>query len=202
MKKRVWVLLFLLAAIAVSAQESGIPRYSDIPLDNIHIIRLQEASLALGNNVSAMEGMLKEFKDEQNAQVADLRRSVDSMQQSLSAAVADLQDAIEEIRTGPDVQFATPTEYKMPAYLIALLGGNIFLLVLIIIMLFWLREQYYVHRETHKKDHIHPAPDELVAYVKHALEHKRKVPDLRLELANKGWTPSIIEHAVHAAKEK
>ena len=201
-------MLVLLLATAVSAtNHSLIPRYSDFPLDNIHILRLQEASRSLGGNVSEMKQELEQFRQEQNSQMLDIRTTVDSFQRSSAAQLAELRALIDEfgkkveqIPSGP--RFEAPTEIKFPPYLVALLGITIFLLVVVIILIFWLREQYYVHRETHAEGHIHPAPAELIAYVGHALQHDKSLKDIRMELAGKGWSPSIIEHAIHAAKEK
>ncbi|HLF55163.1 MAG TPA: hypothetical protein VI612_05600 [Candidatus Nanoarchaeia archaeon] len=206
--KKGLLLVVLLATIAygevIESNFSTIPRYSDFPLDNIHILRLQEASTSLGGNVSEMRQMLATFKDEQNAQMAEVRSTMDSLQRSMSERIAGMQSAVDSFsqRAGVAPAFAVPAEITFPPYLFVLLGANIFLLVLIIILIFWLREQYYVHRETHAEEHIHPAPKELVDYVGHAFEHKRSLRDIRMELAGKGWSPSIIEHAIHAAREK
>ncbi len=201
-------MVVLLATIAygevVESNFSKIPRYSEFPLDNIHILRLQEASASLSGNVSEMRDMLASFKNEQNAQMAELRSTVDSLQRSMSERIAGMQTAVDSFaeKSRAEPAFAVPAEIEFPPYLFVLLGVNIFLLVLIIVLIFWLREQYYVHKEVHTEEHIHPAPKELIDYVSHAFEHKRSLRDIRMELAGKGWSPSIIEHAIHAARER
>ncbi len=210
MKKRL-VLLALLLATAVFAQNNldsnytkTIPRYDDFPLDNIHIVRLQQAASALGGNVSALQGELRSYEEQRSREMSEMRGSLDSFQRSILAQVAALQNSVDSLsgRAINPPEVAVPAEIKFPPYMLVLLGANIFLLVIVIILIFWLREQYYVHRETHKEEHIHPAPPELIAYVGHQLEHDKSLRDIRMELAGKGWTPSIIEHAIHAAKEK
>ncbi len=210
MKKRL-VLLALLLATAVFAQNNldsnytkTIPRYDDFPLDNIHIVRLQQAASALGGNVSALQGELRAYEEQRSREMSEIRGSLDSFQRSIIAQVAQLQNSVDGLsgRAVSPPEVAVPAEIKFPPYMLVLLGVNIFLLVIVIVLIFWLREQYYVHRETHKEEHIHPAPPELIAYVGHQLEHDKSLRDIRMELAGKGWTPSIIEHAVHAAKEK
>ena len=128
---------------------------------------------------------------------------MDDLKRSVTSQLQALQNSIEGKRLpAPTLLMPAPTQIQFPYYVIILLGLNVFLLIVVIILIIWLREQYYVHRETHKKDHIHPAPKALINYVGHQLEHKKKLHSIRLELAKKGWTPSIIEHAIHAAKEK
>ena len=198
---------------AVSSDQVGnktIQRFSDFPLDNIHILRLQDASLALGANVSLMGNDLRGYEAEQSRvqleqgrELSQLRNSFDTFERSVLAQLGAMQNSMTEIKAGtenrPELQVPAAT---FPPYVIILLGLNVFLLVLVIILIFWLREQYYVHRETHTTEHIHPAPKELIEFVKHQLSHDKKLPEIRMELAGKGWTPSIIEHALHAAREK
>ena len=214
MKKSVlFVVIVLLATAAFAAEnlESNFtkttPRYDDFPLDNIHILRLQDAATSLGGNVSELRQMVEKMEERRSGEISQLSGNIDSFQRSMIAQVSSLQNSIESLegridKLSPSPEFAVPAEIKFPPYMIILLGVNVFLLVLVIILIFWLREQYYVHRETHTEEHIHPAPPELIGFVKHQLDHNRKLHEIRMELAGKGWTPSIIEHAVHAAKEK
>jgi len=205
-------LLVLLLATVVFAQDNieddyvaSTPRYNDFPLDNIHILRLQDAAKSLGGNVSELKEEVKKIEQRRSDEISRLEGSIDSLQRSIIAQVAGVQQSVDGISKRIDKgrpELASPAELRLPPYMMVLLGVNVFLLVLVIILIFWLREQYYVHRETHKEHHIHPAPPELISYVKHQFEHKRKIHDIRLELASKGWSPSLIEHAIHAAKEK
>ena len=212
MKKRLLLLALLLATV-VSAQ-SGIKsasideivRYSDFPLDNIHILKLQEASVSLGGNVSELRNENKAWQEQRSQEISQIQGALDSFQRSMLAQVGQMQSTIDRLEKSVASQsrpsLEVPSVIRFPPYMIVLLGANIFLLVLIVILIFWLREQYYVHRETHKEEHIHPAPQELINYVNHQLEHDKPLKDIRMSLAEKGWTPSIIEHAIHAAREK
>lgn len=229
MQKRLVLIVLLLCSIAsaqvlydreydstypaVSSDQVGnktIQRFSDFPLDNIHILRLQDASLALGANVSLVRQDLKNYQVEQSRvqleqgrELAQLSNNFDTFERSVLAQLGAMQNSLTDIKAGtqnrPDLQVPAAT---FPPYVIILLGLNVFLLVLVIILIFWLREQYYVHRETHATEHIHPAPKELIDFVRHQLSHDKKLNEIRMELAGKGWTPSIIEHALHAAREK
>lgn len=222
MKKGVLFVL-LLASIAFAqvnvpydstypnAPAMGITRYSDFPLDNIHILRLQEAATSLGGNVSLLKADLEQYNAGHKASQAQLdmklssiQAAMDQFQRTVLAQLSSMQNSRDSISglavASPDVQ--VPAQTSFPPTLVALLGLNVFLLLVVIILIFWLREQYYVHKETHKEDHIHPAPQDLINYVAHQLEHKRTVHEIRMELANKGWTPSVIEHAIHAARER
>lgn len=209
MKKSV-LLLVLLLAVSVSAQENlvsskSIPRYTNMELDNIHILRLQDASMALSKNVSDMHAELQSFHAEQSQILSDLRSGMEQLKSSMSDRISGMQTVVDGL---PDQvaesmpQLQSPVEIQLPPYVMVLLGVNILLLAIVIILIFWLREQYYVHKVVHKEEHIHPAPPELIAFVSERLDRGKKLGDIRMELANKGWTPSIIEHAIHAAKEK
>jgi hypothetical protein len=210
MKKGVLLLLLLVTSVFAAENlysnytKEVIPRYTDFPLDNIHILRLQEAAVSLGGNVTELREQNKEWQELRSNEISQLQGQMDSFQRSMLANVAQIQSTVDAIANKVDAspQLEMPAEVKFPPYVIALLGANIFLLVVIVILIFWLREQYYVHRETHKEEHIHPAPVELINYVKHQLEHDKSLKDVRMQLAEKGWTPSIIEHAIHAAREK
>lgn len=204
-------MLALLLATTVFAQQnlitntSGeIKRYSDFPLDNIHILRLQDAAISLGGNVSELRNENRAWQEQRTNEISQLQGQMDSFQRSMLANVAQIQSTVDAIAKKVDARpsLEAPTQIKFPAYIIFLLGFNILLLIVIVILIFWLREQYYVHRETHKEEHIHPAPEELINFVKHQFEHNRSLKDIRMQLAEKGWTPSIIEHAIHAAREK
>jgi len=214
--KKGLLLVFVLLAVTVSAQVnvpydstfppadgSGVTRYSDFPLDNIHILRLQEASQTLGQNVSALQGSQAEFQSQQQQELAQMRASLDSFERSMLLQVGALQNQIAGVNASPAPSLEYPIgTAQFPPAVIALLGINVFLLIVVIILIFWLREQYYVHRETHKEEHIHPAPPKLINYVRHQIEHKQSLSDIRMELSQKGWTPGVIEHAIHAARER
>ncbi|MBW2970509.1 hypothetical protein KY309_01850 [Candidatus Woesearchaeota archaeon] len=225
MKKRILLLVLILATTAFAAENlesnytKGIVRLSDFPLDNIHILRLQEAATSLGGNVSHMETKLAAYNEQHMREFTKLQTSIENMQFTTLAQVAALQTAIDRatqrlddatdkitgMQVAPTLENPAPTEEEMPSYLLILLGVNIFLLILIVILILWLRSHYKPKKEEKeykKEEHIHPAPPELIAYVKGQLDKNKKVHDIRIELAGKGWTPSIIEHAIHAAKEK
>lgn len=218
------VLLVLLLASFVSAQvnvpydsvypeapANKITRFSDFPLDNIHILRLQEAATSLGGNVSILKDDLEQYnaghkqaQAQLDSKLSSLQSNMEQFQRTVLAQLSSMQNSMGPVSglavAAPQVQ--VPAQTSFPPTLVALLGLNVFLLLVVIILIFWLREQYYSHKETHKEDHIHPAPLDLINYVKHQLEHKKSQHDIRMELANKGWTPSIIEHALHAARER
>lgn len=197
MLKRV-IFLCILCAMTVFAQQNV---FSDIPLDNVHILRLQEAAASLGGNVTELRESMQEWQTERSGEVQSLRSDMAQFQVSLQSQITELKDQIKNIEH-PEAQYPATAEIGLPPYVVALLAVNVVLLILVIILIFWLREQYFVHRETHKEEHIHPAPKELVEYVKGEIEDRRSLNTIRMKLIDKGWTPSIIEHAIHAAREK
>jgi hypothetical protein len=175
--------------------------FSDIPLDNVHILRLQEAAANLGGNVTELRESMQDWQTQRSGEIQSLRSDMAQFQVSIQSQITEVKDQIKNIEH-PEAQYPAKAEIGLPSYVIALLAVNVVLLILVIILIFWLREQYFVHRETHKEEHIHPAPKELVDYVKGELEDRRSLNSIRMKLIDKGWTPSIIEHAIHAAREK
>lgn len=228
MKKRLLLLVLLLAVTAFAGDNletnfsKGIVRYDDFPLDNIHILRLQEAATSLGGNVSELKREMADFQQKRTGEIAQLQESMDDMQRGVTAQVASLQNSIDQMGSRFDhateqisgaqavqvKEVQVPAQTSSPPYLIILLAGNLFLLIFVIILIFWLKS-HYTHKPTikeekdiPKEEHIHPAPPELIAYVKGQFDRNKKLHDIRMELAGKGWTPSIIEHAIHAARER
>jgi Sec-independent protein translocase protein TatA len=197
MLKRVIVLCILCASIVFAQQNI----FSDIPLDNVHILRLQEAAANLGGNVTELKESMQEWQTERAGEIQSLRSDMAQFQVSLQSQITELKDQVKNM-PHPEAQYPATAQIGLPPYVIALLAVNVILLILVIMLIFWLREQYFVHRETHKEEHIHPAPKELVEYVKGELEDRRSLNSIRMKLIDKGWTPSIIEHAIHAAREK
>ena len=153
MKKSVLLVVIVFLATAVFAAENlesnftkTIPRYDDFPLDNIHILRLQEAATSLGGNVTEMKTEIQTMEERRSGEIAQLTGSIDSFQRSIIAQVASLQNSIQSLegridKLSPAPEIAVPAEIKFPPYMIILLGVNIFLLVLVIILIFWLRDR-------------------------------------------------------------
>ncbi len=195
MLKRVIVLCILCASMVFAQQNV----FSDIPLDNIHILRLQEAAANLGGNVTELRESMQEWQTERSGEVQALRSDMAQFQVSLQSQITELKDQVKNL---PHPEAPSSVQVGLPPYVLVLLAVNVVLLIIVILLIFWLREQYYVHRETHKEEHIHPAPKELVEYVKGEIEDRRSLNTIRMKLIDKGWTPSIIEHAIHAAREK
>lgn len=173
--------------------------FSDIPLDNVHILRLQEAAASLGGNVTELKESMQEWQTSRSGEIQALRSDMAQFQVSIQSQITELKDQIKNL---PHPEAPASVKIGLPPYILALLAVNVVLLIIVILLIFWLREQYYVHRESHKEEHIHPAPRELVEYVKGELEDKRSLNTIRMKLIDKGWTPSIIEHAIHAARER
>lgn len=213
MQKRLVVIVLLLSLAAFAAEnlesdfEPGIPRYHDFPLDNIHILRLQDAASALGGNVSLLKNDLHTYETQRSREIQELRDSVNRVEGRLMSQIQGMQAAIDvAAQNRPNVDVPAPPQQGMPVYLVVLIGINIFLLLIIAVLVVFLLEQH--RKQKPKKDdakkndeHIHPAPKELIEYVSKQLS-KKSVHDIRMELLQKGWMPSIIEHAIHAAKER
>ncbi|MBS3125102.1 hypothetical protein J4211_02515 [Candidatus Woesearchaeota archaeon] len=196
MKKRIVLFLLLLVASAFAdvpydstylpANTSQNTVYSDFPLDNIHILRLQEASMALGKNVSVLHDELANYQEHQSNQISGMQASIDSLQRSLQTQVRSLQSTVQQLEVpAPLVVEPNPT----PLHLLLL--SNLILFGIVIVLLI------AVHRKPLPEDHLNPAPSELVQYIRAS---RKTTHDLRMELVAKGWTPSLIENAMKVAK--
>src|SRR3990167_6075580 len=63
-----------------NAPGMGITRYSDFPLDNIHILRLQEAASSLGGNVTLLKTDLAKYDAEHKSAQRSLDQKLSSLE--------------------------------------------------------------------------------------------------------------------------
>lgn len=203
MKK--WVLFFLLfillllPAVFAVEQPTPIPRYSDFPLDNIHILRLQDAAKSIASNVSMLEDEIIDFKITQTEQLNAFRKTLEEYNRMHSQQFRSLEEKLTQTQVSPPETVETPqAEKKVPATVYTLLSVNVLILVIVIILIFYLRSEYIKKIKKHESEA--PSPDQLIAYVKRNLK-KKNLEKVRLDLAEKGWTPSLIEEAIEAAKK-
>lgn len=193
MKKRLAVFLLVFSTLVLAdikydstypavntSDKTAIPRFQDFPLDNIHILRLQEASVSLGRNVSALQELLAEYQQGQTNQILEIQSNIGNLQREIEKRTAELQSAINSI---PQPEQKTP--------FIFLFASNIILFLVVIILLI------IIHKKPLPQDHLHPAPPELVDYIKMSRKNNH---ELRLELLKKGWKPIFIENAMKAAR--
>src|SRR3990172_12780588 len=119
MKKSVLFVVILLATGVFAAEnlESNFtkttPRYDDFPLDNIHILRLQDAATSLGGNVSELRQMVEKMEERRSGEISQLSGNIDSFQRSMIAQVSSLQNSIESLegridKLSPSPEFAVP----------------------------------------------------------------------------------------------
>lgn len=206
MKKGLLILLFLISMSVAYAQAEPvpIPRYSDFPLDNIHILRLQDASAAIAENVSLLEMTIEDFTMTQTEELTSMRKTLENFKRTQTSQLVGIEERLMQLegKTGVGPRTEIP-QSRFPPMLITLLSVNVLMLFIVIILIIYLRGKYvdYVHAKKEISEHVHIAPEDLVAYVKKQLKKKTRLHDIRIDLAGKGWTPSMIEHAIHAAKE-
>ncbi len=166
-----------------TSNKTKIPRFQDFPLDNIHILRLQEASMSLGRNVSEIQARLAEYEQQQSNQISGMQTSIDNLHREIQARTSTLQNLINNIPT-PEKPSNTPFLF--------LLISNIILFIVVIILLI------IIHKKPLPPDHTHPAPPELVEYIRIS---RKTSHELRLELLKKGWKPAFIENAMKIARK-
>ncbi|MBW3018801.1 hypothetical protein KY329_01275 [Candidatus Woesearchaeota archaeon] len=142
---------------------------------------------------------------QQRQELYDMKQSLANMEMAQASRLARLETNVDKLSNkldylAPDIE--QPAQISGTNYLWVLLSVNIALLVAAIIMVIYLRKRYKAHIDTLEieKENIHPVPDDLVLYVKAALMMKKSLHDVRLDLAAKGWSPSMIEHAISAAR--
>lgn len=204
MKKGLLILLLLSTVVLAQQEATPIPRYSDFPLDNIHILRLQEAAASISDNVSTLQEEIADFKVAQTEELKQMQGTLTDFKRTQTTQLANLQEQMTELeeRIGRQPRTEVP-ESRIPSTVVTLLSVNILMLFIVILLVLYLRGKYtdYLKARKEAAQHIHPAPENLVDHVKSQLKKKKTLHDIRIELAEKGWSPSVIEHAIQAAKE-
>jgi len=126
-----------------------------------------------------------------------------STEQELKQVKQDLEKAASQIKD-LESRFTSQLKQEQPMpkalFVFYLLAINFVLLVFVIVLLFYFYRKYVIKR--YGIGEIHPVPKELVDYVYKSMEADKKLSDIRMDLAKKGWAPSMIEHAIDAAKER
>ncbi len=122
------------------------------------------------------------------AQIEEIKQDLKEKEQKINDLESRFTEQLQQEQPVPKTLFV-----------FYLLGVNLILLVFVIILLFYFYKKYIKKR--YGVGEIHPVPEELVDYVYKSLS-KKNPQEIRMELAKKGWSPSIIEHAIDAAKEK
>lgn len=197
MKKRIVLFTLLFAALVfadvpydstypAANTSANFTRYYDFPLDNIHILRLQDASMALGRNVSVLHDQLADYQAQQANQISGMQASIDSLQRAMNMQVTSLEQTVKKL----DKPVPTPEPNNTPFNLLFL--SNLILFGIVVVLL------VVVHRKPLSEEHVHPAPPELVHYINSS---RKAEHELRLELVAKGWKPSHIENALKIAKK-
>lgn len=136
--------------------------------------------------------LLSIFANAQEDQVKEIEEVKKELEQA-SAKIKDL-----ESRFTAQLQQEQPVPKTL--FIFYLLAINLILLVFVIVLLFYFYRRYIIKR--YGIGEIHPVPKELTDYVYKAIEAGKKLSDIRMDLAKKGWSPSMIEHAIDAAKER
>jgi len=152
-----------------------------------------------------VQSELASFEEQQRADIYDMKESLASLERGQTFQLAKLEGEVQKLSNKVDFlmpEVEKPAKLSAPNYLLVLLFVNIGLLIAAIILIIYLRKRYSAHikHEEFEKENIHPVPEDLVLYVKAALLLKKSLHDIRLDLASKGWSPSMIEHAIHAAR--
>ncbi len=127
-------------------------------------------------------------RQEETKYLEDIKQKLDEN----TAKITDLEQqlGIEE----------EPAKEPNLFFLFYLLGFNLLLIIFVIVLIVFVYRKYIKQR--YGIGEIHPVPKELIDFAYNSMLKGKKLADIRMELAEKGWEPSMIEHAVDAAKEK
>lgn len=123
-------------------------------------------------------------------------KEIEEIKEDLAQASAKIKSLESRIVT--QLKQEQPKEKIL--FIFYLLGLNLILLIFVIVLLFYFYRKYIIKR--YGIGEIHPVPKELIDFVYSSLKENKKISAIRMELAKKGWEPSMIEHAIDAAKEK
>lgn len=131
-----------------------------------------------------------------------IAQEITSEEQEIEDIKKELDQTSEKIKD-LESRFTSQIKQEQPTpkaiYVFYLLGLNLLLMLFVIILLFYFYRKYIKKR--YGIGEIHPVPNELVDFVHTMLVSGKSLGDIRMELAEKGWAPSMIEHAIDAAKE-
>jgi len=187
------------SALDQTNETRGTPQYHDFPLDNIHILRLQEASRSLNDNVTSLKNDLFGYQEVQTRELAGLEARMTSMQTDVLSQLRAIQSLLHnsQQQNAPQIQY--PATISIPPHLSMLLIFNTVLILFVLAALFWFKEQQKQTIQVHDEKYTH-VPTSLVDYLQKHMG-KKNLHELRMELVTKGWTPSIIEKAIVLAKE-
>ncbi|MBW3004354.1 hypothetical protein KY310_00790 [Candidatus Woesearchaeota archaeon] len=203
MKKRVLIILMtVLLASFVYAQDT-IPRtdsVTDLPKierqtnfmgDNVHILLVEDLAERMGVQVEELDSKLIEMQQK----IDDLEQMKSTMQQGTKATgyaiqlneinseLTGLRQSINEIKNAQAIaQPEVKENSNLGAYIIALLGFNGILLILVTGLII------------HKKAQKEPTKT-LHEYIAHCLDDGETQKEIKEDLLSQGWTSQQIEKA-------
>ncbi len=205
-------LLPLTGAIAptgsvVYGQSEGIVRSTTLPSENVHIEAQNEEVLAstqriddLTRKIDMFQGQFNDLKASSENQRTEVTGQLSGMNRELGAIKAgmdnlqSIQQQVSEIR--PTLE--QPREIIPPMSLIVLSIGNIILLIVVIVLIFWLRAQYKAtEKESHVEEH---AQMHLTDFIKEAMHKGASLNEIRKRLLQRGWNEGRIDDAIQEVR--
>jgi len=200
-------------AVPVSAvvygQSSTIVRSTTLPSENVHIVA-QEQQIAAAATNDQLAGLQSKISDLQS-QLSDIKVTADnsrgeSTQQltavnrelgSIKASVDSLQGIQQQVsEIKPTLE--KPLTVIPPMSLVILSIGNIVLLIVVIVMIFWLKGQVKsTEKEAHLAEH---AQIHLTDFIREAMHKGASMSEIKRRLVQRGWSDDRIEDAIQEVR--
>lgn len=203
------VALLVLCAAVVHAQiygtSTGITRQNYMPTEGIiHFERQENLTVLSLQRLDALENKISDFQ----GQVSALRTIMENQRVDFSTQLQGINRGLEGLRTEITTikqglreippQLEKPQPIVPPTSLLMLGLANLFLLVVVIVLIFWLKAQYAtVKKESHLEEH---AQIHLVDYINEAMHRGASMADIRRKLKERGWNDDKIDEAVQEVR--
>ncbi|MBW3002662.1 hypothetical protein KY338_05895 [Candidatus Woesearchaeota archaeon] len=203
MKKRVLIILITVLLASFVYAEDAIPRtdsVTDLPKierqtnfmgDNVHILLIEDLAEKMGVQVEELDLKLVEMQNK----IEDLEQMKSNMQQGTKATgyaiqlneingeLTELRKSIHDIKNAQAIAEPEVKENSnLGAYIIALLGFNGILLILVTGLII------------HKKAQKEPTKT-LHEYIAHCVDDGETQKEIKEDLLSQGWTSQQIEKA-------
>ncbi|MBI4017008.1 MAG: hypothetical protein HY363_04935 [Candidatus Aenigmarchaeota archaeon] len=219
MKKGVLAVLVIVLSAQLYALETTVsPRLADEPFppparitkfetDNVHILRLQNFTRAVVEEVDQLES---EF-DVLNVQLNRIKLQLDELQNArsllpqanydgqladLSIQLSNLQQDVRSL----NIQGQSVRDVQKDGSIPALLVMMVFLFGMLGIVMVWVRNKMHnVDEEKHAAMH---AKFHLTNYLKHSVEKGESISSLRKHFTNQGWSNERFDEALEQAMRK
>jgi len=191
----------------VYGDSSTIVRSTTLPGENVHI-EAQEAEIMASTvqmsdvqaKLAAVEQQLGDVKVSSENQRSEAMSQLNLINRELGAIKAGMdnlqvvQQQLSEIKPALE----QPQEIIPPLSLTMLSVANLILLIVSIVLMFWLRNQYKATtKDAHLEEH---AQIHLTDFIREAMHKGASLGEVRRRLVQRGWSEGKIDEAIQEVR--